>query len=114
MWPCAPRLCSARAAKVLGPRDFWLASARRRVRQVAFPWVGAGNRDVLPVLLPFSTFVTFLSFLFQSEGKIKTKKTPNNNEIKCNSCSIHTSGGSYAFAIFWVFVGRGIGGGGAE
>lgn len=67
MWPHAPRLCSVRAAEVLGQR---CVSASPWVRQAAFPRVGAGNRGVLPISLPFSTFVTFLSFLFQAEGKI--------------------------------------------
>lgn len=40
-------------------------------------WVAVGNGDVLPILLPFSTFVTFLC-LFQSEGKNKKKKTHKN------------------------------------
>jgi len=45
--------------------------------QAAFPGGPMnGNVDVLPVLLPFSTFCNFplLSFLFQSEGKIKVMK----------------------------------------
>ncbi|KAI1240639.1 hypothetical protein IHE44_0009073 [Lamprotornis superbus] len=58
--PCSLRLCSSRAAKVLGPK----------------------------------------------EEKIKNKNKKPHNEIKCNSCYIHTSGASRAFAIFWVFVGR--------
>lgn len=67
--PCSLRLCSARAAKVLGAHR--CVPASQQVGQAALPQVGAGNRDVLLILLPFTTFVTFLSFLFQSEGKKK-------------------------------------------
>lgn len=38
--------------------------ASQQVGQAALPRVGAGNRDVLPILLPFTTFVTFLCLFF--------------------------------------------------
>lgn len=52
--------------------------ASQQVGQAALPRVGAGDTDVLPILLPFTTFVTFLClFFFQSEGKIiKKLKNP--------------------------------------
>lgn len=67
-----------------------------------------GNVDVLPVLLPFSTFCNFSLLSFSIRRKNKS------NEIKCNSCYIHTSGRFHAFAIFWASVGRGIRGDGVE
>lgn len=97
-------LCSARAAKVLRRRGVFLLASS----------CGAGNRDVLLILLPFTTFVTFLSFLFQAEEKIIKKNLKAHNEIKCNSCYIHISGGSPAISSclpssgsLWAGVWRG-------
>lgn len=88
--------------------------ASQQLWQAALPRVGAGNRDVLLILLPFTTFVTFLSFLFQAEEKIIKKILKAHNEIKCNSCYIHISGGSPAISSclpssgsLWAGVWRG-------
>lgn len=102
-WPCSLRLCSARAAKVLGPCSCQPAGG-------AACLAPGGSRECgCPAdIVAFYYFCNFsLSFLFQSEEKIK-KILKTHNEIKCNSCYIHTSGGSGGFGIFWVFAGRGM------
>lgn len=72
-WTCTPRLCSVRAAEVLDPRDVFLPA--RGCGRLPSPRVGAGNRGVLPISLPFSTFVTFLCLVFFNlKEKINNKK----------------------------------------
>lgn len=70
-WPCSLRLCSARAAEVLGPRGVFLPASRWG----RMPCPGGSREHGCPAdIVAFYYFCNFfLSFLFQSEEKNKKK-----------------------------------------
>lgn len=99
-WPCSLRLCSARAAKVLGPRGVFYQPAGG----AGCPAPGGSRKQGCPAdIVAFYYFCNFSVFSFSIRRKNNKKENLKPySEIKCNSCSI------------LCVCGWGYGGGGVE